>query len=70
MPLAGSLIAMIGGFPYTFSATWMVFGAPTLWIGLLIPTILRLLGSIRAIGTVVVKVSILFATTGSGRIIG
>ena len=39
-------IAMTGGFPYIFSLTWMVSGAPILSIGLQIPTTLSLLGSI------------------------
>ena len=54
-------------FPYIFSLTWVVSGAPILLIGLLIPTTLSLQSSICTIGTLVAKESMPFTTLGWGE---
>ena len=70
MPLAGSLIAVTGGFPYIFPLTSMLSGAPILLMALQILTTLSRPVSICAIGMLVAKESMPLATTGFGRIIG
>ena len=71
MPLPGSLSAMTTeGCPYTFSVMWMAYLGPTFCVSVFqIPTTF-LIGSILAVGTLFVKGSMPFVTTGLGRIIG
>ena len=56
--------------PYTFSGMWMAYLVPTFCVSVFqIPTTF-LISSILAVGTLFVKGSIPFVTTGLGRIIG
>ena len=70
MPLPGSLSAMTtGGCPYT--VMWMAYLGPPFCVSVFqIPTTLNLIGSILAVGTLFVKGSMPFVTTGLERIIG